>query len=476
MRPYLVGGKRIKSGAMKQSTWKANSWREKPAKQIPTDYPDPAALTRVEDVLRTFPPLVSAGEARSLRAKLADVAAGKAFLLQGGDCAESFKEFDTNKIRDTFRVLMQMAVVLTFAGGKSVVKVGRIAGQFAKPRSEPIETRGGVTLPSYRGDNINGEEFTPEARIPDPQRLLTAYSQSASTLNFIRALANGGYADLHRVRSWMLDFTRKNSGVGARYQDVASRIDEAVRFMESCGITPETTPQMREVDFYTSHEALLLGFEEAMTRVDSTSPNGDSYDTSAHMIWIGDRTRQPDGAHVEFCRGVKNPIGVKCGPSLEPDELLRLIDLLDPGNEPGRLTLIARFGADKVEQGLPKLARAVARAGRNVVWSCDPMHGNTQKTANGYKTRPFDRILSECRAFLSILPTEGAYAGGVHVEMTGQNVTECTGGAVTVDNLSDRYDTTCDPRLNGEQALELAFLIADSLQTARAEERKAAAG
>jgi 3-deoxy-7-phosphoheptulonate synthase len=462
---------------MKSSPWRPNSWRSMPAKQIPQDYPDLAALGRVEDTLRSFPPLVSAGEARTLKAKLAAAANGRAFLLQGGDCAESFKEFDTNKIRDTFRVLMQMAVVLTFAGGKSVVKVGRIAGQFAKPRSEPIETINGVTLPSYRGDNINGEAFTLEARTPDPQRLLTAYSQSASTQNFIRALAQGGFADLHRVRQWMLDFTRKGS-VGARYFEMANRIDEAVRFMEACGITPESAPQMREVDFYTSHEALLLGYEEAMTRVDSTSVAGDHYDTSAHFLWIGDRTRQLDGAHVEFLRGVKNPIGMKCGPSLEGDDLIRLIDALNPDNEPGRLTLITRFGADKVEAGLPKLVRNVVREGRSVVWSCDPMHGNGVKTATGVKTRPFDRILAEVRSFLCVLPAEGAYPGGVHVEMTGQNVTECVGGgaAITVEGLSERYDTTCDPRLNGEQSLELAFLIADSLQSARAEERKAAAG
>ena len=458
-----------------QNNWRPASWRERPAKHIPTDYPDAGALARVEDTLRAFPPLVSAGEARTLKAKLAKVQAGEGFLLQGGDCAESFKEFDTNKIRDTFRVLMQMAVVLTFAGGKSVVKLGRIAGQFAKPRSEPIETVGGVTLPSYRGDNINGEDFTPESRLPDPQRLLTAYSQSASTLNFIRALANGGYADLHRVRQWMLDFTRKG-GVGARYSEMAGRIDEAVRFMEACGITPETTPQMREVDFYTSHEALLLGYEEAMTRVDSTSPTGEHVDTSAHFVWIGDRTRQLDGAHVEFCRGITNPIGMKCGPSLETDDLLRLIDALNPSNEPGKLTLITRFGAEKAAAGLPKLVRSVVKEGRNVLWSCDPMHGNTIKTASGYKTRPFDRVLSEVRTFLEVLPSENAYPGGVHIEMTGQNVTECLGGgaAITVEGLAERYDTACDPRLNGEQSLELAFLIADSLHSARNGERKAA--
>ncbi|MCR6643441.1 MAG: 3-deoxy-7-phosphoheptulonate synthase class II [Terricaulis sp.] len=416
------------SRAMQQK-WTPAGWRAKPAKHIPTDYPDADALTRVEATLRSYPPLVFAGEARNLKARLADVAAGKAFLLQGGDCAESFKEFHPDNIRDTFRTLMAMSVVLTFAGSKPVVKVGRIAGQFGKPRSEPIETQGGVTLPSYRGDNINGMEFTPEARIPDPERLLKAYGQSAATLNLIRAFANGGYADLHNVHRWMVGFVA-DSPQGKRYQEIADRISEAVAFMEACGITPQSVPQVRHVDVYTSHEALLLGYEEAMTRVDSTS--GEYYDTSAHMLWIGDRTRQPDGAHVEFMRGVKNPIGMKCGPSLEPDELLRLIDILNPNDEPGRLTLIARFGSDKVEQGLPKLARAVVKSGRSVVWSCDPMHGNTLKTGNGFKTRPFDRILSEVRAFMDILTAEGAYPGGVHVEMTGQQVTECLGGAAEV--------------------------------------------
>jgi len=458
-----------------QQKWTPSSWRAKPAKHIPSDYPDADALTRVEQTLRSYPPLVFAGEARNLKARLAEVAAGKAFLLQGGDCAESFKEFHPDNIRDTFRTLMAMSVVLTFAGSKPVVKVGRIAGQFGKPRSEPTETQNGVTLPSYRGDNINGMEFTPEARIPDPERLLKAYGQSAATLNLIRAFANGGYADLHNVHRWMVGFVA-DSPQGKRYQEIADRISEAVAFMEACGITPQSVPQVRHVDVYTSHEALLLGYEEAMTRVDSTS--GDYYDTSAHMLWIGDRTRQPDGAHVEFARGVKNPIGVKCGPSLEPDDLLRLIDILNPSDEPGRITLIARFGVDKVEQGLPKLARAVVKSGRTVVWSCDPMHGNTLKTESGFKTRPFDRIMGEVRAFMNILPAEGAFAGGVHVEMTGQHVTECLGGAAEVreQDLSSRYHTHCDPRLNGQQALDLAFLIAEHLRGARANERKVQAG
>jgi 3-deoxy-7-phosphoheptulonate synthase len=460
---------------MTRQNWTPAGWREKPAKHIPTDYPDASALAGVEAHLRTYPPLVFAGEARRLKVQLGEVAAGKAFLLQGGDCAESFKEFHPDNIRDTFRTLMSMAVVLTFAASRPVVKVGRIAGQFGKPRSEPIEVQNGVTLPSYRGDNINGMEFTPEARIPDPERLLKAYAQSAATLNLIRAFANGGYADLHNVHRWMVGFVA-DSPQGKRYREIADRISEAIGFMQACGITPESVPQMKQVDVYTSHEALLLGYEEAMTRVDSTS--GDWYDTSAHMLWIGDRTRQPDGAHVEFMRGVKNPIGMKCGPSLDPDELLRLIDILNPNDEPGRLTLIARFGSDKVEAGLPKLVRAVVKEGRTVVWSCDPMHGNTLKTESGYKTRPFDRILSEVRAFTSILPSEGAYPGGVHVEMTGQQVTECLGGAaeVTEADLSSRYHTHCDPRLNGQQALDLAFMIAEQLRGVRLGDKQAKAG
>ncbi|OQW62027.1 MAG: 3-deoxy-7-phosphoheptulonate synthase [Proteobacteria bacterium HN_bin10] len=458
-----------------QEKWTPSGWRAKPAKHIPADYPDPAALTRVEQQLRSYPPLVFAGEARKLKANLAEVAAGKAFLLQGGDCAESFKEFHPDNIRDTFRTLMAMSVVLTFAASRPVVKLGRIAGQFGKPRSSPTETKDGVTLPSYRGDNINGMEFTPEARLPDPERLVRAYSQSAATLNLIRAFANGGYADLHNVHRWMVGFVA-DSPQGKRYQEIADRISEAIAFMEACGITPQSVPQVRHVDVYTSHEALLLGYEEAMTRVDSTT--GDWYDTSAHFVWIGDRTRQPDGAHVEFARGIKNPIGLKCGPSLDPDELLRLIDILNPANEPGRLTLITRFGADKVNAGLPKLARAVTKEGRAVVWSCDPMHGNTFETASGFKTRPFERILAEARAFTDILPAEGAYPGGVHVEMTGQQVTECLGGAsaVTEEDLSSRYHTHCDPRLNGTQALDLAFLIAEQLRGARGNGRQAQAG
>jgi 3-deoxy-7-phosphoheptulonate synthase len=445
------------------SAWTPASWRMRPALHIPVDYPDPAKLAAVEQQLSTFPPLVFAGEARTLRQRLADVAEGKAFLLQGGDCAESFKEFHPNNIRDTFRLILQMAVVLTFAGKKSVVKVGRIAGQFAKPRSAPTETIDGVTLPSYRGDNINGMEFSPEARTPDPQRLLQAYLQSAATLNLLRAFAQGGYASLDNIHRWMLGFVER-SPTADRYKAMAARITDAMEFMQSCGITPETTPALRQTDFYTSHEALLLGYEQAMTREDSTRP-GEFYDTSAHMIWIGDRTRQPDGAHVEFCRGVHNPIGLKCGPSLSPEALIRLIDILNPDNIPGRLTLIARFGSDKVAEGLPKLVSAVQKEGRTVVWSSDPMHGNVEKTSTGYKTRPFERILTEVNQFIDVVEGHGAHAGGIHLEMTGQDVTECTGGGREIRDveLQDRYHTHCDPRLNNEQALDLAFLIAEKL-------------
>jgi 3-deoxy-7-phosphoheptulonate synthase len=422
----------------------------------------------VEGQLRAMPPLVFAGEARRLKTLLADVAAGKAFLLQGGDCAESFKEFTADNIRDTFRLILQMAVVLTFAGGKPVVKVGRMAGQFAKPRSETTETIDGETLPSYRGDNINGMEFEPAARTPDPERLIRAYSQSAATLNLLRAFAGGGYADLHNIHRWTLGFV-DGSPQGARYRELTDKISEALAFMGAIGVTPQSHPDLARVEFFTSHEALLLGFEEAMTRVDSTS--GDWYDVSAHLLWIGERTRQLDGAHVEFLRGVRNPIGLKVGPTLEPDELIHLIDTLNPAGEPGRLTLYGRFGADKIAARLPRLMAATRREGRQVVWAIDPMHGNTIKAGDhGYKTRPFDRILAEVRAFIDIAQAEGVHPGGVHLEMTGQNVTECLGGAraVAEGELADRYRTHCDPRLNGEQALELAFLVAERLKSERA--------
>jgi 3-deoxy-7-phosphoheptulonate synthase len=458
---------------MSTDRWTPAAWRARPAKHIPADYADPAALARVEDELRRMPPLVFAGEARRLKDLLGDVAAGRAFLLQGGDCAESFKEFSADNIRDTFRLILQMAVVLTFAGGKPVVKVGRMAGQFAKPRSDDFETVGGVTLPSYRGDNINGMAFEAAEREPDPERLLKAYSQSASTLNLLRAFAGGGYADLHNIHRWTLGFV-DDSPQGARYRELSDKISESLDFMRAIGVTPQSHPGLHQVEFFTSHEALLLGFEEAMTRVDSTS--GDWYDVSAHLLWIGERTRQLDGAHVAFMKGINNPIGLKVGPTVEPDDLLALMDALNPKDEPGRLTLYGRFGSDKIAERLPRLMRATARAGRNVGWAIDPMHGNTLKAANGYKTRPFDRILSEVRSFIEIAESEGVHPGGVHLEMTGQNVTECLGGAraVVEGDLADRYHTHCDPRLNGEQALELAFLVAEKLKARRVESRAAA--
>ena len=452
-------------------SWTPESWRAKPARHIPEDYPDLDHLAEVEARLRASPPLVFAGEARRLKADLAKVSRGEAFLLQGGDCAESFKEFSADNIRDTLRVMLQMAVVLTFGAAKPIVKVGRLAGQFGKPRSSPVETIDGVTLPSYRGDNINAMAFTKEARTPDPERLIQAYSQSAATLNLVRAFTQGGYADLSNVHAWMLGFVDR-SPLGAQYQAVADRISEAITFMKACGVTSESVPQLAKVDVYTSHEALLLGFEQAMTRVDSTS--GDWYDTSGHMLWIGHRTRHLDEAHVEFCRGIKNPLGVKCGPGMEPDELVRLLETLNPDDEAGRMTLIARFGADGVEDGLAPLVRAVQASGRSVVWSCDPMHGNTLKASTGFKTRPVDHILSEVRQFVDVITSEGAYPGGVHFEMTGQNVTECIGGAqaISEEDLSSRYHTHCDPRLNGEQALELAFLVAEKLSDMKADKAK----
>ncbi|MGP0094071.1 MAG: class II 3-deoxy-7-phosphoheptulonate synthase [Xanthobacteraceae bacterium] len=462
--------------------WTPESWRTRPVAQMP-DYPDKAALTEVERQLSTYPPLIFAGEARNLKESLAQVCAGNAFLLQGGDCAESFTEHraishTANNIRDFFRVFLQMAVVLTYAAASPVVKVGRIAGQFAKPRSSPTEKRDGLELPSYRGDIVNDMAFTPEARTPDPRRQIEAYRLSAATLNLLRAFAHGGYASLARVHEWMLGFV-KEAPQSHHYEELADRISEALNFMRACGIDPDRHPELRTTNFYTSHEALLLGFEQAMTRVDSTS--GDWYCTSGHMLWIGDRTRQLDHGHVEFCRGIKNPLGLKCGPSSTVDGLLKLIDVLNPENEPGRLTLICRVGADRVSEHLPALIRAVKREGRNVVWSCDPMHGNTITASNGYKTRPFDLILKEVKNFFEVHAGEGTYAGGVHLEMTGQNVTECTGGAraITDADLNDRYHTVCDPRLNAEQSIDLAFLLADLLKKERLAKAKplpAAAG
>jgi 3-deoxy-7-phosphoheptulonate synthase len=457
--------------------WTPNSWRNKPIQQVP-EYPDPAALVEVEKQLASFPPLVFAGEARNLKKALARVARGEAFLMQGGDCAESFAEHGANNIRDFFRVFLQMAVVLTYAAALPVVKVGRIAGQFAKPRTSPTEKRDGVELPSYRGDIINGNDFTVAARTPDPRRQIEAYRQSAATLNLLRAFAQGGYANLGSVHQWMLGFV-KDSPQSRRYKELADRISEALGFMQACGLNLESHPELRATDFYTSHEALLLGFEEALTRVDSTT--GDYYCTSGHMVWIGDRTRQADHAHVEYCRGIKNPLGLKCGPSSKPDELLRLLDILNPDNEAGRMTLICRMGSDKAADLLPPLVRAIKREGRVVLWSCDPMHGNTISAASGYKTRPFDRILSEVKTFFAVHQAEGTYAGGVHLEMTGQDVTECTGGArmITEGDLNDRYHTFCDPRLNAEQSIDLAFLLAELLKKereARAQPLPAVAG
>lgn len=447
-------------------TWSPRSWREKPVQQMP-NYKDQAALDRVIGELSARPALVFAGEARRLRKQLADVTAGNAFLLQGGDCAESFKEFSTEGVRDTFRVLLQMAVVLTFAASKPVVKVGRIAGQFAKPRSSDMETRDGVSLPSYRGDSVNDAAFTLESREPNPDRLIRAYDQSASTLNLLRAFASGGYADLNNVHQWTQDFV-KDSPAAERYAETASRISEALDFMKACGVGRDSAPSLESVDFFTSHEALHLPFEEALTRRDPNS--GRWYATSAHMIWIGERTRQLDHAHVAYAQGIANPVGVKCGPTMTPDVLLPLIDALNPDNEAGRLVLITRMGANNVREKLPALARAVTQAGKNVVWSSDPMHGNTVKTGNGYKTREFDKVLNELEGFMDVLYAEGAYPGGVHFEMTGRDVTECVGGAKTVTeaDLASRYHTHCDPRLNADQALDMAFRIAESLKRVRA--------
>ena len=445
--------------------WTPDTWRAFPACQMPA-YSDPDRLGAVESELATYPPLVFAGEARALRASLAQAAAGRAFVLQGGDCAESFAEFRPDNIRDTFRVLLQMAVILTFGAACPVVKIGRLAGQFAKPRSSPVETREGVELPSYRGDIVNGIEFDPGARTPDPERMLRAYLQSASTLNLLRALAQGGYADLHQVHRWSLDFVNETPQA-QRYRALADRIQETLDFMEACGVTAATTPALHQTAFYTSHEALLLSYEQALTRADSTS--GSWYDTSAHLVWIGDRTRQPEGAHVEFLRGVENPIGVKVGPGITVESLLRLIDALNPENEPGRLMLIARMGARSVREALAPLVRAVEREGRTVVWSCDPMHGNTIRSASGYKTRVFDQVLEEVQGFFDVHRAEGTRAGGIHVEMTGRDVTECVGGVqeISEDGLAGRYHTHCDPRLNASQSIEIAFRIAQMLRAER---------
>ena len=450
--------------------WTKSDWRKKPRVQMP-DYPNGAALESVEAQLAKMPPLVFAGEVRKLKRTLGEVAEGRAFLLQGGDCAESFSEFSADNIRDTFKVLLQMAIVLTWGAKLPVVKIGRVAGQFAKPRSAPTETFDGVELPSYRGDIINGFDFTSDARVPDPSRMLQAYTQAAASLNLLRAFSTGGFADMHRVQSWIAGFT--DEADAKRYREIAGRIQDAMDFMTAAGVTSETVHAMSSVDFYTSHEALLLEYEEALCRVDSTS--GLPVAGSGHMIWIGDRTRQPDGAHVEFARGVQNPVGLKCGPSLTSDDLKVLLERLNPENEAGRLTLIARFGAGKVGDNLPRLIRAVEEEGAKVVWSCDPMHGNTIKSASGYKTRPFDSVLREVKEFFAVHKAEGTIPGGVHFEMTGKDVTECTGGvrAVSDEDLSSRYHTACDPRLNASQSLELAFLVAEELLDRRAMQKAA---
>ena len=441
--------------------WTLNSWKKFPAKHIP-EYQDQKELDLVLSKVKKYPPLVFAGESRSLKKALGDVVQGKAFLLQGGDCAESFAEFNPDNIRDTFKIILQMSLVLTASASVPVVKIGRIAGQFSKPRSAPTEKRDGKELPSYLGDNINGMEFTEKSRQPDAKRLFRAYSQSASTLNLLRAFSQGGFADLRQVHLWNLGFIKDRTK--GKYKEIEDKISDALAFMEACGINSDNNRRLRTVNFYTSHEALHLPFEQAMTRVDSTT--GEYHDTSAHFVWIGDRTRQLDGAHVEFCKGIKNPIGLKCGPTLKADELIKLCNILNPNNEPGRMTLISRFGADNVEKYLPKLIKSVKKEGLNVVWSCDPMHGNTIKSTSGFKTRPFNDVVNEVKNVFAVHQAEGSYAGGLHVEMTGQDVTECTGGAKKISDadLSSRYHTHCDPRLNSDQAIELAFLISDEIK------------
>ena len=442
--------------------WTLNSWKNYKAKHLP-EYKNQKHLDKVLTSLRDFPPLVFAGEVRSLRNSLAKASEGEAFLLQGGDCAESFSEFNADNIRDTFRVILQMAIILTSGTNLPIIKVGRMAGQFAKPRSSPTEKINDVELESYKGDIINGIEFDKSQRDPDPERMLKAYSQAASTLNLLRAFADGGYADLRFVNSWNMGFL-KTGPEYSRYRDLANKIQENLNFMEALGIDSDNTPQLRKTDYYTCHEALLLPYEEALTRVDSTT--GDVYDTSAHFVWIGDRTRFENSAHVEFCSGIQNPVGIKCGPSLNHDELIKIIDKLNPKNESGRITLIARYGNENVNKYLPNLVDRVQSEGRLVVWSCDPMHGNTTKSADGTKTRPFDKILSEVKNNIQIHRAQGSWLGGIHLEMTGQNVTECTGGLdeISESDLKDRYHTHCDPRLNANQAIELAFLISDELK------------
>ncbi len=444
-------------------SWTPSSWRDFPIKQQP-HYNDKDLLKKVEDELASYPPLIFAGEARNLQKDLAKVGRGEAFLLQGGDCAESFSSFNGKSIQNLFKLILQMSAVLTFSASKPVVKVGRIAGQFAKPRSSDFEMIDGVELPSYRGDIINDIDFTPEARTPNPKKLLRAYNQSAATLNLIRAFARGGLADLNEVHRWNLEFIKDNP-LGKKYEQLSDKIDSAMRFMKACGVDSSNTPQLTQTVLYTSHEALLLNYEEALTRRDSIT--GDWYDCSAHMLWIGDRTRDLNEAHIEFFKGIKNPIGCKVGPSMGEDELIKLIEALNPNNIEGRLNLIVRMGVNKVQEYFPKLLKKVKAEGKNVVWSCDPMHGNVEKTSSGYKTRDFKNILSEVEQFFSIHQSEGTIAGGIHLEMTGDNVTECTGSQsspITQDDLGSRYHTQCDPRLNADQALELAFMVSETLK------------
>jgi 3-deoxy-7-phosphoheptulonate synthase len=442
--------------------WKINSWRNYPVKHIP-EYPDKKELDGVLNKINDFPPLVFAGETRHLKEQLAQVVDGKAFLLQGGDCAESFAEFHPDNIRDTFKLILQMSLVLTYSASVPVIKLGRIAGQFSKPRSSPVENMDGVELPSYLGDNINGMEFNEKSRVPDPKRLFKAYSQSASTLNLIRAFSHGGFADLKKVHTWNLGFIKKTP-TGKKFKELEDKIADALAFMDACGINSDFNRRLKTVNFWTSHEALLLPFEQAMTRVDSIT--GEHHATSAHFVWIGDRTRQLDGGHVEFCRGIENPIGIKCGPTLKSEDLINLCNRINPNNEKGKITLISRFGSENVEKHLPKLIRSIKKEGLNVIWSCDPMHGNTIKATSGYKTRPFNNVVKEVKNVFQCHQSEGSYAGGLHIEMTGQDVTECTGGAqkISDQDLSDRYHTHCDPRLNANQALELAFLISDEIK------------
>ena len=451
------------------TNWKPNSWKGKPSKHLP-EYKDQGKLNNVLKELSNFPPLVFAGESRSLKEYLVKVSQGKAFLLQGGDCAESFAEFHPNNIRDFFKLFLQMSLVLTVSSGLPIVKLGRIAGQFSKPRSVPTETKDGVELPSYLGDNINSMAFDAKGREPDPERLLKAYSQSASTLNLLRAFSQGGFADLNKVHLWNMSFVKDKAK--EKYNEIEQKVSNALDFMSACGITSENNRRLRTVNLFTSHEALLLPVEEAMTRVDSTT--GEYHDTSAHFLWIGDRTRQLDGGHVEFCKGIENPIGIKCGPTLKAEDLINLCNKINPKNEKGKITLISRFGHENVSKFLPKLIRAIEKEGLNVIWSCDPCHGNTIKATTGFKTRPFNSVVKEVKNVFECHQSEGSYAGGLHIEMTGQNVTECTGGAqkISDQDLSSRYHTHCDPRLNANQALELAFLISDEIKKNAAYSKK----